>query len=56
MIGQSQFYTSIMIDAMNDPDSPYRDQFGRVLPVFRTGFIFTWAERTETIRFSLKYT
>ena len=40
MIGQSQFYTSIMIDAMNDPDSPYRDQFGRVLPVFRTGFIF----------------
>ena len=40
MIGQSQFYTSIMIDAMNDPDSPYRDQFGRALPVFRTGFIF----------------
>lgn len=40
MIGESQFYTSIMIDALNDPNSPYRDQFGRVLPVFRTGFIF----------------
>jgi opacity protein-like surface antigen len=40
VIGQSQFYTSIMIDALNDPNSPYRDQFGRVLPVFRTGFIF----------------
>ena len=40
IIGQSQFYTSIMIDALNDPNSPYRDQFGRVLPVFRTGFIF----------------
>jgi len=40
MIGQSQFYTSIMIDALNDPNSPYRDQFGRILPVFRTGFIF----------------
>jgi hypothetical protein len=39
-IGQSQFYTSIMIDALNDINSPYRDQYGRVLPVFRTGFIF----------------
>jgi hypothetical protein len=40
MVGQSQFYTSIMIDALNDENSPYRDSFGRVLPVFRTGFIF----------------
>ena len=40
MIGNSQFYTSIMIDAMNDPNSPYRDGYGRVLPVFRTGFSF----------------
>lgn len=40
VIGQSQFYTSIMIDALNDINSPYRDQFGRVLPVFRTGFLF----------------
>lgn len=40
IIGQSQFYTSIMIDALNDPNSPYRDQYQRVLPVFRTGFIF----------------
>ncbi|MBM3415765.1 MAG: hypothetical protein FJY20_04790 [Bacteroidetes bacterium] len=39
VIGESQFYTSIMIDALNDVNSPYRDQFGRVLPVFRTGFI-----------------
>ena len=39
VIGQSQFYTSVMIDALNDVNSPYRDQFGRVLPVFRTGFI-----------------
>jgi hypothetical protein len=40
VIGQSQFYTSIMIDALNDINSPYRDQYGRILPVFRTGFIF----------------
>ena len=39
LVGQSQFYTSIMIDALNDPNSPYRDQFERILPVFRTGFI-----------------
>jgi len=40
MIGQSQFYTSIMIDALKDINSPYRDQYGRVLPVLRTGFLF----------------
>ncbi len=40
VVGQSQFYTSIMIDALNNENSPYRDQFGRVLPVFRTGFLF----------------
>jgi hypothetical protein len=39
VIGQSQFYTSIMIDLLNDINSPYRDSFRRVLPVFRTGFI-----------------
>jgi hypothetical protein len=39
IIGQSQFYTSIMIDLLKDGNSPYRDQFGRVLPVFRTGFL-----------------
>lgn len=47
MIGQSQFYTSIMIDALNDINSPYRDQYGRVLPVFRTGFLFYLGQRNE---------
>lgn len=40
VIGETQFYTSIFIDALNDLNSPYRDEFGRILPVFRTGFIF----------------
>lgn len=40
MIGHSQFFTSIMIDVLNDANSPYRDQFDRVVPVFRTGFLF----------------
>jgi len=44
-IGQGQFYTSIMIDAMKDFNSPYRDQYGRVLPVFRTGFSFYLARK-----------
>jgi len=39
-VGQSQFYTSIMVDILKDPSSPYTDQFGRVQPVFRTGFLF----------------
>ena len=46
-IGQSQFYTSILIDAMNDENSPYRDSFGRVLPVFRTGFIFYFGRKEK---------
>lgn len=47
IIGQSQFYTSIMIDALNDINSPYRDFYGRVLPVFRTGFLFYLGQRNE---------
>ncbi len=39
-IGQSQFYTSIMVDVLKDENSPYIDQFNRLLPVFRTTFTF----------------
>jgi len=44
-IGQSQFYTSIMIDVMGDRNSPYVDQFNRQLPVFRTGFTFYFKQK-----------
>jgi hypothetical protein len=47
IVGQSQFYTSIMIDVLKDINSPYRDQYGRVLPVFRTGFIFYLGRKKE---------
>jgi hypothetical protein len=43
-IGQSQFYTTIMIDVAGDRLSPYVDQFGRQLPVFRTGFSFYFGQ------------
>ncbi len=39
-IGQSQFYTSIMVDVLRDPKSPYIDQYNRLQPVFRTTFLF----------------
>jgi hypothetical protein len=39
-IGQSQFYTSISVDILGDPNSPYTDQFGRMQPIFRTAFTF----------------
>lgn len=39
-VGQSQFYTSIMVDVLRDPKSPYVDSYGRLLPVFRTTFLF----------------
>ena len=37
----------IMIDAMKDFNSPYRDQYGRILPVFRTGFSFYLGRKKE---------
>ena len=39
-IGQSQFFTSLMIDLAGDRKSPYVDQFNRQQLVFRTGFSF----------------
>ncbi len=40
LVGRSQFYTSIMVDVLKDENSPYVDQFNRLLPVFRTTFTF----------------
>lgn len=40
LIGRSQFYTSIMVDVLRDPNSPYIDRYNRPLPVFRTTFTF----------------
>lgn len=40
-IGRAQFFTSIMVDIMRKPNSPYIDrQTNTLLPVFRTGFMF----------------
>jgi hypothetical protein len=39
-MGQSQFYTSIMVDVLRNPKSPYIDNFGRMSPVLRTTFTF----------------
>ena len=40
-IGRAQFFTSIMVDVLRKPNSPYVDrQTNNLLPVFRTGFMF----------------
>lgn len=39
-IGQSQFYTGIMVDVLGNERSPYTDAAGRMQPVFRTAFTF----------------
>jgi hypothetical protein len=45
LIGQSQFYTSLMIDMGGDRKSPYVDQFNRQQLVFRTGFTFYFKQK-----------
>ncbi|HEX4958343.1 MAG TPA: hypothetical protein VFV46_09215 [Lacibacter sp.] len=39
-VGASQFYTSVYVDVLKNANSPYIDQFNRMLPVIRTAFIF----------------
>jgi hypothetical protein len=40
-VGRAQFFTSIMVDVLRNPNSPYIDrQTSTLLPVFRTGFMF----------------
>lgn len=40
-VGNTQFFTSIMVDLLRNPNSPYVDrQTNTLLPVFRTGFMF----------------
>lgn len=40
LVGESSFYTAILIDMGKDFNSPYIDLDGRKIPIFRTGFIF----------------
>ena len=47
-IGRSQFFTSIMVDVLRNPNSPYIDrQTNTLLPVFRTGFMFYLRPKRE---------
>lgn len=36
--GNSYYYFSIMWDISGDPNSPYKDQYGRLSPVIRAGY------------------
>lgn len=39
-VGGNQFYTSIMVDVLRNPNSPYIDQYSRLQPILRTTFLF----------------
>lgn len=47
IIGQSSFYTAILIDLNTDIYSPYRDYNNSALPIFRAGFTFYLHERKK---------
>lgn len=47
VIGQSSFYTAILIDLNTDIYSPYRDYNNSALPIFRAGFTFYLHERKK---------
>ena len=46
-IGGNQFYTSIMVDVLRNPNSPYIDSYRRLQPVFRTTFLFYLKPKRE---------
>ena len=37
-IGHGNYYTVLMIDLLNNVNSPYRDAYGGVIPIVRAGF------------------
>lgn len=47
VIGQSYSYFAIMFDALDNPNSPYRDEVNRALPVIRAGFAIYLKSRGE---------
>lgn len=47
VIGQSSFYTAILIDLNTNIYSPYRDYNNAALPIFRAGFTFYLHERKK---------
>jgi hypothetical protein len=40
MVGSHYSYITLMVDVLNDVNSPYRDYYGNAYPIFRAGFGF----------------
>ena len=40
IVGESSFFTTLMIDLGNEKNTPYKDAQGNVIPIIRTGFNF----------------
>ncbi|MBN8838358.1 MAG: hypothetical protein J0I09_13935 [Sphingobacteriia bacterium] len=47
IIGQSSFYTAIMVDVGSEIQSPYKNYDGSIIPVLRTGFNFYLGSRKK---------
>lgn len=46
-VGQSSFYTLVMFDLSNNPNSPYIGSLGSKFPILRTGFNFYLRPRRQ---------
>ena len=40
IIGESSFFTTLMVDLGNEKNTPYKDAQGNLIPIIRTGFTF----------------
>lgn len=47
VVGQTYSYIAIMFDAMHDINSPYRDEYDRIIPIFRAGFALYLRPKSE---------
>lgn len=46
VIGRSGFFTTIMFDVLNEPNSPYRS-YGNVIPIIQAGFTFYLGQKKQ---------
>ena len=44
IVGESSFFTSIMLDLGKDKNTPYKDSYGNLIPVIRSGFTFYFGQ------------
>jgi len=38
LVGKSSMHLALLVDVLNNKDSPYLDSYGRIIPVLKAGF------------------